>query len=149
MDDERVAELVQRDERMPAPGRAALRRSANAHGGGGLGRQRSEFRSGRELAAFFGLVPRHRASGRRTVMLPIARRCDHYLRTLMVQENVASWRVMEKLEMRREGFFRKCIAHASSEWWDEYFYAILAEEYFRGAKVNVAEKFAKALCSAR
>jgi RimJ/RimL family protein N-acetyltransferase len=49
-------------------------------------------------------------------------------------ENVASWRVMEKLEMRREGFFRKCIARASGEWWDEYFYAILAEEYFRGAK---------------
>jgi transposase len=44
-----------------------------------------EFRSGRELAAFFGLVPRHRASGRRTVMLPIGRRCDHYPRMLMVQ----------------------------------------------------------------
>ena len=49
-------------------------------------------------------------------------------------ENVASWRVMEKLEMRREGLFRKCIARASGEWWDEYFYAILAEEYFRGAE---------------
>jgi [ribosomal protein S5]-alanine N-acetyltransferase len=49
-------------------------------------------------------------------------------------ENVASWRVMEKLEMRREGFFRKCIARPSGEWWDEYFYAILAEEYLRRAK---------------
>ena len=49
-------------------------------------------------------------------------------------ENVASWRVMEKLEMRREGFFRKCIARGSGEWWDEYFYAILSEEYFRGTE---------------
>jgi transposase len=31
-----------------------------------------EFRSGRELAAFFGLVPRHYASGGRIVMLSIA-----------------------------------------------------------------------------
>jgi [ribosomal protein S5]-alanine N-acetyltransferase len=48
-------------------------------------------------------------------------------------ENVASWRVMEKLEMRQEAFFRKCIRRPSGEWWDEYFYAILAEEYFRRA----------------
>ena len=43
-----------------------------------------EFRSGRELAAFFELVPRHYASGRRTVMLPIAKSRRHYLRTLLV-----------------------------------------------------------------
>jgi len=49
-------------------------------------------------------------------------------------ENVGSWRVMEKLEMRREAFFRKCIARPSGEWWDEYFYAVLADEYFRGAE---------------
>ena len=55
-----------------------------------------EFRSGRELAAFFGLVPRHRASGKRTVMLPIAKRCDHYLRTLMVQGARSSLRYIER-----------------------------------------------------
>lgn len=49
-------------------------------------------------------------------------------------ENVASWRVMGKLGMRREGFFRKCILRPSGEWWDEYFYAILSEEYLRGAE---------------
>ncbi|TKH92271.1 GNAT family N-acetyltransferase, partial [Bacillus cereus] len=26
-----------------------------------------------------------------------------------------------------EGYFRKCIPHGS-EWWDEYYYAILEEE---------------------
>lgn len=45
-------------------------------------------------------------------------------------ENVASWRVMEKLGMRREGHFRACIHRPSGEWWDEYFYALLAKEYF-------------------
>jgi [ribosomal protein S5]-alanine N-acetyltransferase len=49
-------------------------------------------------------------------------------------ENPASYRVMEKIGMRREGHFRKCIHRhddASGEvWWDEYFYAILEEEWF-------------------
>ncbi len=45
-------------------------------------------------------------------------------------ENKASWRVMEKLGMRREAHFRK--GHQlrpGGEWWDEYFYALLSEEY--------------------
>ncbi|WP_080847802.1 GNAT family N-acetyltransferase [Cytobacillus gottheilii] len=43
-------------------------------------------------------------------------------------ENIASHRVMEKIGMRREGYFKKCIPNGS-EWWDEYYYAILAEEW--------------------
>jgi RimJ/RimL family protein N-acetyltransferase len=46
-------------------------------------------------------------------------------------ENVPSWRVMEKIGMRREGFFRKCIPHRDG-WWDEYYYAILREEWSGG-----------------
>ncbi len=42
-------------------------------------------------------------------------------------ENVPSWRVMEKLGMRREGFFKKCIP-SEEGLWDEYYYAILREE---------------------
>jgi transposase len=34
----------------------------------------TEFKSGRELAAYSGLVPRHRASGGRTVLLEISKR---------------------------------------------------------------------------
>lgn len=43
-------------------------------------------------------------------------------------ENVPSYRVMEKIGMRREGFFKKCIPHGDT-WWDEYYYAVLSEEY--------------------
>ncbi|MGG0290837.1 GNAT family N-acetyltransferase [Bacillus pacificus] len=42
-------------------------------------------------------------------------------------ENTPSYRVMEKIGMRREGYFKKCIPHGN-EWWDEYYYAILEEE---------------------
>ena len=44
-------------------------------------------------------------------------------------ENPASYRVMEKLGMRREGHFRQCIDRGNGVWWDEYFYAILASEW--------------------
>ncbi|TRZ37373.1 N-acetyltransferase [Niallia circulans] len=43
-------------------------------------------------------------------------------------ENVPSYRVMEKIGMRKEGFFKKCIP-AGDGWWDEYYYAILKEEW--------------------
>jgi [ribosomal protein S5]-alanine N-acetyltransferase len=45
-------------------------------------------------------------------------------------ENVASWRVMQKLGMRREAHFRKCIRSQEDRWWDEYVYALLEEEWF-------------------
>lgn len=44
-------------------------------------------------------------------------------------ENPASYRVMEKIGMQREGHFRKCIYRHDDLWWDEYFYAILADEW--------------------
>jgi ribosomal-protein-alanine N-acetyltransferase len=49
-------------------------------------------------------------------------------------ENVASCRVMEKLGMRREAHFRKCIGRPDNRWWDEYFYALLEEEWFEANK---------------
>ncbi|PGQ04451.1 GNAT family N-acetyltransferase [Bacillus cereus] len=42
-------------------------------------------------------------------------------------QNTPSYRVMEKIGMRREGYFRKCIPYGN-EWWDEYYYSILEEE---------------------
>jgi len=47
-------------------------------------------------------------------------------------ENTPSYRVMEKIGMRREGYFKKCIP-SGDEWWDEYYYAILREEWISGA----------------
>jgi RimJ/RimL family protein N-acetyltransferase len=43
-------------------------------------------------------------------------------------QNIPSYRVMEKIGMRREGYFKKCIPKGN-EWWDEYYYAILEEEW--------------------
>lgn len=43
-------------------------------------------------------------------------------------DNIPSYRIMEKIGMRREGFFKKCIPNGN-EWWDEYYYAILEEEF--------------------
>ncbi|MBU5262362.1 GNAT family N-acetyltransferase [Bacillus atrophaeus] len=43
-------------------------------------------------------------------------------------QNIASYRVMEKIGMRREGYFKKCIPNGN-QWWDEYYYAILEEEW--------------------
>jgi RimJ/RimL family protein N-acetyltransferase len=44
-------------------------------------------------------------------------------------QNPPSFRVMEKLGMRREGHFRQCIDRGDGVWWDELFYAILREEW--------------------
>lgn len=43
-------------------------------------------------------------------------------------ENIPSYRVMEKIGMQREGYFKQCIPHDHG-WWDEYYYAILREEW--------------------
>jgi transposase len=42
------------------------------------------FRSGRELAAFFGLVPRQSGTGGRVKLLGISKRGDPYVRTLLI-----------------------------------------------------------------
>lgn len=44
-------------------------------------------------------------------------------------ENIASKRICEKLGMRLEGTFKQCIHYKDDIWWDELFYAILAEDY--------------------
>jgi [ribosomal protein S5]-alanine N-acetyltransferase len=43
-------------------------------------------------------------------------------------QNTPSNRIMEKIGMEKEGYFKKCIPHGN-EWWDEYYYAILEEEW--------------------
>lgn len=44
-------------------------------------------------------------------------------------ENPASYGVMEKIGMRREGHFQQCIYRGDDQWWDEYFYAMLEREW--------------------
>jgi ribosomal-protein-alanine N-acetyltransferase len=43
-------------------------------------------------------------------------------------DNNASWRVMERLGMRREGCLREA-AWRDERWWDKFIYAILAHEW--------------------
>lgn len=47
--------------------------------------------------------------------------------------NIASFRVMEKLGMRREGLFKKDVMQ-KGEWRDSYFYAVLADEWDPGSR---------------
>lgn len=44
-------------------------------------------------------------------------------------DNPPSWKVAEKIGMKREGHFRKCTPKDNNIWWDEYFYAILEEDH--------------------
>jgi RimJ/RimL family protein N-acetyltransferase len=42
--------------------------------------------------------------------------------------NERSWRLLERIGMRREGHFRQC-AFVKGEWIDDYLYAMLADEW--------------------
>ena len=44
-----------------------------------------EFHQGREMAAWLGLTPKHRASGYKKRMQGISKRGDSYIRTLLIQ----------------------------------------------------------------
>jgi transposase len=44
----------------------------------------TEFKNGRELSAWLGLVPRQHSSGNRNLLLSISKRGDRYLRTIMI-----------------------------------------------------------------
>ena len=44
-----------------------------------------QFKNGRQLAAWLGLVPRQNSSGDKTVLLGISKRGDRYVRTLLIQ----------------------------------------------------------------
>ncbi len=94
--DQRIARLCQEDER--------CRRLVKVEGVGPLiatalvaaiGNAR-QFKSGRELGAWLGLVPRQHSSGQRTLLLGISKRGDRYLRTLLIHGARAAARVAER-----------------------------------------------------
>jgi transposase len=55
-----------------------------------------DFKNGRELSAWLGLVPRQHSSGGRNVLLGISKRGDRYLRTLLIHGARAAVRVVER-----------------------------------------------------
>jgi transposase len=98
----RIQRLFRRDER--------CRRLAKVEGVGPLIAtalvaavgNAAEFRSGRELAAYLGLVPRHRATGGRTRVFGISKRGDRYLRTLLIHgARAALWTIRPRADQRR------------------------------------------------
>jgi len=82
--DLRIAELARADERaarlMAVEGVGPLTATALVAAVGDA----RQFRHGRELSAWLGLVPRQHSSGGRTVLLGISKRGDRYLRTLLI-----------------------------------------------------------------
>ena len=73
-DDERCARLAAVPGVGPLTATALVATVGNAR----------EFKSGRELSAYLGLVPRQHSSGGRTVMLGISKHGDRYLRMLFI-----------------------------------------------------------------
>ena len=82
--DLRIAELARTDERagrlMAVQGVGPLTATALIAAVGDA----RQFRSGRELSAWLGLVPRQHSSGERVMLLGISKRGDRYLRTLLI-----------------------------------------------------------------
>jgi transposase len=82
--DRRIAGLARQDERatrlMAVPGVGPLTATALV---AAVGNAR-QFRNGRELSAWLGLVPRQHSSGERITLLGISKRGDRYLRTLLI-----------------------------------------------------------------
>jgi len=56
----------------------------------------TEFKNGRQFAAWFGLVPKQRSSGGKQILLGISKRGDTYLRTLLIHGARAVIRFVEK-----------------------------------------------------
>jgi transposase len=90
--DEKLARKFRTDERCKrlaqVPGIGQLAATALVAAVGNA----CEFRNGRELSAFLGLVPRQHSSGGRRVLLGITKRGDRYLRTLLIHGARASLR---------------------------------------------------------
>lgn len=63
----------------------------------------------------------------------------HRIIAMCNHENTASWKLLERIPMRREGYFKKAAFFKKTHdgepiWHDAYQYAILAEEYFARMK---------------
>ena len=74
----RSKEVCQRLMKLPGVGPMIASAFVAAVGDG------SDFRKGRDVSAWLGLVPRHRASGHKIQMQGISKRGDVYLRTLII-----------------------------------------------------------------
>ncbi|GAH02406.1 unnamed protein product, partial [marine sediment metagenome] len=87
-----------------------------------------QFKNGRELAAFLGLVPRQHSTGGRPTLLGISKRGDVYLRTLLIHGARAVLRYVDKKQdhtsrwakelMQRRGINIATVARRRGVWGD-------------------------------
>lgn len=68
------------------------------------------FRSGREFAAFLGLVPRQSGTGGRVRLLGISKRGDHYLRTLLIHGARAALRQQSRADRTLDPWLKELLA---------------------------------------
>ena len=62
------------------------------------------FKSGRQVASLFGLVPRQHSSGGKQTLLGISKRGDSYLRTLLIHgARVVIYHMQKKLKTDQTG----------------------------------------------
>jgi transposase len=72
--------------------------------------QAKEFKNGRQMSAWLGLVPRQHSTGGKPLLLGISKRGDRYLRTLLIHgARAVIFRIKEK-ESRRAHWLRQLIA---------------------------------------
>ena len=94
--DERCQRLAKVEGVGPLGATALVAAVGNAH----------EFKNGRELSAWLGLVPRQHSSGGRNVLLGISKRGDRYLRTLLIHGARSAVRAIERRKDPCERFNR-------------------------------------------
>lgn len=68
----------------------------------------SNFKNGRHLAAWLGLVPRQHSSGNRQILLGISKRGDRYLRTLLIHGARAFISLAKKKSIWLENLIQRC-----------------------------------------
>jgi transposase len=73
----------------------------------------SEFKKGRELSAYFGLVPKQHSSGEKQVLGSISKHGDRYLRQLLIHGGRSSMKAAMKKD-KKTGLFEKQDEH--SQW---------------------------------
>ncbi|RFC31338.1 MAG: Transposase IS116/IS110/IS902 family protein [Candidatus Nitrotoga sp. MKT] len=74
-----------------------------------------EFKSGRQMAAWLGLVPRQSSTGGKQTLLGISKRGDTYLRTLLIHGARSVIRFAEK-KAEPDSWLRKLMARRTRTW---------------------------------
>jgi transposase len=73
----------------------------------------SQFRNGRQFAAWLGLTPRQKSSGGKTRLGGITKRGDTYLRTLLVQDARAVMHFVNRRDDRHSRWIKAVMQAAT------------------------------------